>query len=179
MDQHSDWFPLCFQQISRAKNLCIPSTPPLHRHSPSLSSAPTDTCYWIEIYILHDLYPGETTWDLMKIGTSDGNELIAAAPMTLAPTTSTQPPTTGSTWSADIAYLLVKSLCLEEGQYQFTIHDSSGDGICCDYGKGHYNLTSYGEVIVKGGKFEFYEMAVFQIPFVSSLVPLTSPSFLN
>ena len=29
-------------------------------------------------------------------------------------------------------------ICLQEGEYVFTIYDSL-DGICCKYGEGHYN----------------------------------------
>jgi hypothetical protein len=41
------------------------------------------------------------------------------------------------------------------------------DGICCDYGEGNYNVTSYGEIIKEGGDFKSSESTVFSIPFVA------------
>ena len=39
--------------------------------------------------------------------------------------------------------------------YEFTLFDSYGDGICCQYGDGEYSLsTSDGEVIFEGAEFE-------------------------
>jgi lysyl endopeptidase len=39
--------------------------------------------------------------------------------------------------------------------YEFTLFDSYGDGICCQYGEGEYSLsTSDGEVIFEGAEFE-------------------------
>ena len=38
-------------------------------------------------------------------------------------------------------------------QYQFTIFDSFGDGICCSYGEGSYSVSLDGEVMLSGGDF--------------------------
>ena len=38
-------------------------------------------------------------------------------------------------------------------QYQFTIFDSYGDGICCDWGNGSYSVSLDGEVVASGGDF--------------------------
>ena len=75
--------------------------------------------------------------------------------------------------------IVVKKLCLKEGQYQFTISDSYGDGICCHRGKGYYNVTSYGEVIVQGGEFAFNDTTLFLIPHAFSPMPSALPSFSN
>ena len=38
--------------------------------------------------------------------------------------------------------------------YEFTISDTFGDGICCQYGDGEYSLTATnGDVIFEGGEF--------------------------
>ena len=60
----------------------------------------------------------------------------------------------------------VKSICLEEGKYEFVIFDR--DGICCGaYGDGNYNVTAAnGALIVEGGDFEESESTSFSIPFV-------------
>ena len=39
------------------------------------------------------------------------------------------------------------------GVYSFTIYDTYGDGICCDYGAGYYSITSCGELVASGGSF--------------------------
>lgn len=56
-----------------------------------------------------------------------------------------------------------RSICLPEGEYEFSIHDHAGDGICCG---GYYKLTSYGVTIKEGGEFEFDESTIFSLPFL-------------
>ena len=46
-----------------------------------------------------------------------------------------------------------KDMCLEDGLYLFTIYDSYGNGLCCEYGKGSYELLVGDKTIKKGGKF--------------------------
>jgi hypothetical protein len=57
-----------------------------------------------------------------------------------------------------------RDLCLDEGtMYEFSVYDSYGDGICCQFGQGHYKIISYndqlegadsgGVVILHGGMF--------------------------
>ncbi|KAL7425605.1 hypothetical protein ACHAXM_000083 [Skeletonema potamos] len=97
--------------------------------------------------VTFDSYEGETTWELLPTTSSSSvKEYIFV--------NATEPP--------DGVY--DGSLCLPEGQYKFTIYDSAGDGICCGFGEGSYNLTSYGEVIVQGGAFGAIEMTTFDIP---------------
>mmetsp|Transcript_9499 Transcript_9499/g.14323 ORF Transcript_9499/g.14323 Transcript_9499/m.14323 type:complete len:86 (+) Transcript_9499:1-258(+) len=50
-------------------------------------------------------------------------------------------------------------MCLEEGQYQFSIYDW-----CNDF-DGHYNVTSYGELIVEGAEFGYNEITSFSLEF--------------
>jgi len=69
------------------------------------------------------------------------------------------------------------------GQYEFTIYDSYGDGICCTTGVGYYNITMYGLVISQGDDFEDSETALFSLPLPSfppseSLSPIQTPSLL-
>ena len=40
------------------------------------------------------------------------------------------------------------------GEYLFTITDSYGDGICCGYGQGSYEIVKDGIAITTGGEFE-------------------------
>ena len=46
------------------------------------------------------------------------------------------------------------NVCVSNGSvYSFTISDTYGDGICCDYGSGYYSITSCGQVVASGGSF--------------------------
>merc|ERR1712232_1185097 len=45
------------------------------------------------------------------------------------------------------------SYCLAEGKYQFAITDSYGDGICCGYGEGKYEIWGDGALLHTGGDF--------------------------
>ena len=46
-------------------------------------------------------------------------------------------------------------------QYNFTIFDSFGDGICCSYGDGAYSVTLDGEIVASGGDFSTSETTSF------------------
>lgn len=52
---------------------------------------------------------------------------------------------------------------LGAGDYEFTIFDSFGDGICCGFGIGDYSLTVDGTVAGSGGEFGFSETTLFTI----------------
>ena len=46
------------------------------------------------------------------------------------------------------------SLCLpDSGIYSFTINDEFGDGVCCDYGDGYYNIYACDDLISSGASF--------------------------
>jgi len=81
----------------------------------------------------------------------------------------------------DANTLRKESMCLEEGQYEFTIYDSYGDGLLIDdvyydniYVPAHYNVTSYGELIVEGAEFDHSEATSFSLPLPSA--PSATPS---
>jgi hypothetical protein len=59
---------------------------------------------------------------------------------------------------------LQQVLCVAPGCYVFTITDSYGDGICCDYGQGGYVLShgTLGE-LASGGDFTYEEESPFCI----------------
>ncbi|MBC6994413.1 T9SS type A sorting domain-containing protein [Lewinella lacunae] len=60
---------------------------------------------------------------------------------------------TGGSLANNTTY--TQSFCLPNGCYTFTILDSYGDGICCQYGNGSFTLTngSTGAVLASGGSF--------------------------
>jgi len=95
--------------------------------------------------IVLDNYPGETSWDVKN---SDGDVLFSAGPYSNQPANST----------------VVETFCLEENEcYEYTIYDSFGDGICCAWGEGSYELVNdiTSEVVASGGEFGFEETTPF------------------
>jgi uncharacterized protein (TIGR02145 family) len=91
---------------------------------------PDGECGCMELTIVADQYGGETTWDLVD---ADGVVLWSGGPYA-----------SDSTTVAD---------CFGSGCFTFTIYDSYGDGICCEYGEGSYMLSSNGVSIASGGEF--------------------------
>jgi len=111
--------------------------------------------------ILTDDYPGETEWKFGLVpGTANGNCPDAYA-------------TGGPYSSANTMYneLLSEKVCPCQ-KYEFKIADSYGDGICCDWGSGHYELfhESMGSVAY-GGEFGQTETVTFMTPCDDSPVP--------
>ena len=54
-------------------------------------------------------------------------------------------------------------ICVGDGCYTFTILDSFGDGLCCGYGLGSYDLTVDGALLMAGGEFLSSETTQFCI----------------
>ena len=65
--------------------------------------------------------------------------------------------------------------CLANGDYSFTINDSYGDGICCSYGIGSYELTQGTTVLGSGGNFASSETQTFTIGTVTPPPPPPPP----
>lgn len=107
---------------------------------PPCSSGCDDT--EVTLTILTDNYPGETTWELSD---DNGNVLASGGPYS----------SSGTTYTEDF--------CLADGCYNFTIFDSYGDGICCAYGSGSYDLASSSETFASGGAFGSSESTDFCI----------------
>lgn len=80
-----------------------------------------------------DNYPGETTWTIKD---ANGSTLYTGGPYT----------STNSIYTIDI--------CEPDGCFDFTINDAYGDGICCSYGQGYYNIKDAdGVELIAGGAF--------------------------
>ena len=87
----------------------------------------------IIISITTDNYPGETSWELID---QNGTGYTNANPLTFSNTT--------YTWT----------ICVPTSNcYSFTIFDSFGDGICCSWGSGSYNVTYASVTVASGGSF--------------------------
>lgn len=87
----------------------------------------------INFSLVCDQYGGETSWELLgptgSVVESGGNYSANDQ--------------VNETWTLD-----------NYSCYTFTIYDSYGDGICCQYGNGSYKLeTTFGAVIAQGGQF--------------------------
>ncbi|MBK8698734.1 MAG: T9SS type A sorting domain-containing protein [Saprospiraceae bacterium] len=79
-----------------------------------------------------DNYPSETTWNIKN---ANNVILYSGGPYSIAGATITVP------------------LCLPNACYTFNIFDSYGDGICCTYGNGSYNVVINGTNVASGGQF--------------------------
>lgn len=80
-----------------------------------------------------DAYPEETSWEITDL---NGNVVLSGEGYDLTNTLYTQ------------------SFCLDNGCYFFTIYDGYGDGICCAYGNGYFNLLDgNGNNLGTGGTF--------------------------
>ena len=107
--------------------------------------APCNTnCTTVSISITLDNYPEETSWTIQN---SNGQTVASGG------TYGSQPD--GSTVNL--------SECLADGCYDFTINDAYGDGICCAYGNGSYNVSVGGSTVASGGSFASSETTNFCI----------------
>jgi endonuclease I len=56
-----------------------------------------------------------------------------------------------------------ENFCLDDGDYTFTINDTYGDGICCTYGNGSYDISLAGTSLISGGSFASSETKTFTL----------------
>ena len=105
-----------------------------------------------------DSYGGETSWKITKDdGSGNFDEVIDI----------------GESYSNNKEY--TENVCLSEGRYTFTFIDSYGDGICCEYGNGFYEVFLDGDLIASGGNFAgTSESTIFEA--VPSSQPSLEPS---
>ena len=91
----------------------------------------------VMVSITPDNYPQETTWDLKD---NTGAVILSG----------------GSTGG---------SICVDSSKcITFTIRDSYGDGICCNFGQGSYSVTYGGQLVASGGNFTTSETTNFNCP---------------
>lgn len=100
---------------------------------PPCNSGCSDT--EVTMTIVLDNYPGETTWTLEN---SSGQVVHSGGPYSSLPAGAT----------------VIETFCLADGCYDYSIFDSYGDGICCSYGNGSYELVDdSNNVLASGGSF--------------------------
>ncbi|MCK4342339.1 MAG: hypothetical protein KAY37_11520, partial [Phycisphaerae bacterium] len=92
----------------------------------------------IDIEIYTDNYPGETTWEVLEYPSMA--IVCSGGPY------------------ANALTLYTEQCCVPDaGCYHFVIYDSYGDGICCAYGNGYYNVYYNAVPECTGGQFGYYE----------------------
>jgi hypothetical protein len=101
----------------------------------------------IFINVVIDNFGSENTWEL-----KNGAGTVLA---------------TGGSFPKASAGLLVRdTVCIPDGCYSFTMFDSYGDGMCCDFGQGSYSVRDAdGNVLANGGEFTNAEISDFCAPF--------------
>lgn len=107
----------------------------------------TDSCYSVTVNITLDNYGEENRWAI-----KDGNgQLIQEV---------------GPFNNFENGSVKATTLCLPPGCYEFTIFDLWGDGMCCSYGQGGYEVIedATGKVLASGGSFAKSESKTFCIP---------------
>jgi len=111
--------------------------------SHDFEAAPPATTSTVLFEIKTDQYPSETTWDLKN---SAGTVLYSGGTYSGANTVFNE------TWTLD-----------DLDCYTYTIYDSYGDGICCDYGVGYYKVMDENTtVLFEGGEFGSEESKPFE-----------------
>ena len=106
--------------------------------------APEYTTSNVILNITTDDYANETTWQLLD----SAGAIVANGPTTAYANNTTYQETIG-----------IPTL---DACYSFVLLDSYGDGICCGYGIGSYNLEDdSGNVIISGGDFGSSESVLF------------------
>merc|ERR1712194_682926 len=98
--------------------------------APAPTPAPVPCTFSVKVAVKTDNYPSETSWDL--VNQCDGTGTIGASK------------SYSSTGTFEDEY------CLPAAKYKFTINDSYGDGICCNYGIGSYEVSLNGGVTKTG-----------------------------
>ena len=94
-----------------------------------------------ELSLTTDNYGGETSWQI----TNSSSQTVAS----------------GNGYASNTTYS--EEVCLDDGDYTFTINDSYGDGICCSYGYGSYNLVVNGNSVASGDSFASTESTAFSL----------------
>jgi len=113
------------------------STPPPPPPPPPSGCQNTE----VVLSLLTDNYGYETSWTL-----TDSSQATVG---------------NGSGYTSNTNYQ--ETFCLADGDYTFTIDDSYGDGICCGYGSGSYDLSAGTTSLASGGSFASTESKTFTI----------------
>ena len=112
-------------------NNVLPTSAPTNSPTSSPTASPT-TCDTVQVKIITDTYPVETSWQL-----TDATSAVVLS---------------GGGYTVSDTY--ISEVCVDDWtSLSFTIMDSYGDGICCIYGSGSYTVTVNGNTALSGGAF--------------------------
>jgi len=124
------------------KSLLLPVFGLLALGNTAFAQCPTGQTQ-VSVSITTDYYGEETSWTL----TGPGGTPVYASAGNLA----------------DATTIPAVNACVPNGTVViFSIFDSYGDGICCQYGTGSYTVTAGGNTVASGGEFESEEITYFQ-----------------
>lgn len=123
-----------------------------------------DTSSFVKIEIFTDEDPTETFWKLFDLEYSKEIPIELGGPYKAA---------------NQIVYSQIIELCADT-PHLFCIYDTYGDGNCCEWGEGYYNLMVGADIIATGGEYEFYECVEFDsgspVDISPTITPTASPS---
>lgn len=106
--------------------------------APCNGPPPSGECEDVTITIVPDNYGKDITWELKN----DGGSVLASG---------------GPYWDSNTDPI-VNTICLEKGCYDFVIYDSYGDGLCCNWGNGYYEISDGdGHVVASGGQYQYID----------------------
>ena len=150
---------LCRQSYSTNTPSVTPSLTP--SVTPSLSGAPSEFCpngVEVIIKIFTDEWPSETSWEIK----GDNDSMVWSKSIY----------SSGFSLYEDKACL---DIC-EGSDHNFTIYDSYGDGLCCNYGNGNYEVYVGEDKIVCGASFGSSETTSLCTARTSSISSISSHS---
>lgn len=98
----------------------------------------------LSLYVTIDNYGSETSWEIRD---ANGNVIEEGGPY--------QDNTVGAQ--------ITESVCLPDGCFDFIMKDAYGDGMCCGYGNGSYQLQNdaNGNILASGGQFAAQDVTNF------------------
>jgi len=146
------------QNGSPNKLLYVGSVGPTNSPTPAPPTPAPTPCIQatVEVKVTTDNYPAETAWTLKNNCENSVDD----------PVSPNYP--TGNT-----AY--TEELCVPNAEYTFTITDEWGDGMCCGYGSGSYEVTYNGVDVAGGGQFTNSESTTFGSCAPPSASPTRNP----
>lgn len=129
-----------------------------------VSNPPVAVSNMFKIDITTDQYASETTWELTN---SAGAVVASGGPWA----------NLGAAGQTVRATVNANSLAANEC-YRFTIYDSYGDGVCCDYGNGSFSVKDADDnVLLSGGTFTTQAGGVVKAGAVASVSDLQFKNF--
>jgi hypothetical protein len=112
---------------------------------------------YLSVVIKLDSKPGEIGWTIME---TDESKIISSKPIGSYD---------GQNYSTILekVYLPPSIKHFEDLQYEFTIYDTGGDGVCCNNGYGLYQVffgeVSDNQILCSGGRFQNVEKTQFYV----------------